>query len=211
LASARTTANSHAHVTRFTATSSTPDEADEACSHSNTNHRRRRFLQTAFVAAAASLLPSSPSLGVIMDNTSDEAKVFTAGQAIGSKEAKARFLKAKADLKYLVDHYDDIVKSGGGDGVRRYLGTVGVTSNMYGISKVLKELQQDADDIVEFTENMNDFDSALLAADTACYSAIFVEYSAAKTKPEKFFADALQEVKRMQAAMEAMSAELQIK
>ena len=61
---------------------------------------------------------------------------------------------------------------------------------MYGIPRVMKELQEEANDIVEYTENMNDFDAYLRQADTSCYSANFVEFSAAKTKPEKFFQDA---------------------
>ena len=45
---------------------------------------------------------------------------------------------------------------GGGDNIRRYLGTVGTTSPLYGIKTVFKYLQEDAGDIVEFTENMNE-------------------------------------------------------
>jgi hypothetical protein len=146
-----------------------------------------------------------------MDNSSDDAKVFKSGEAMDIEEAKARFLKAEKDLQYLVDHYDDVVKSGGGDNVRRYLGTVGLTSAMYGIMKVMKDLQPEALDIVEYTEAMDEFDSSLRAADTACYSANFVEYSAAKTKPEKFFKDALIESKRMLNSMDAMASELNLK
>jgi hypothetical protein len=98
--------------------------------------------------------------------------------------------------------------SGGGDNVRRYLGTVGFTSSLYGISKVLKELQDEADDIVKYTENMNEFDAYLRAADTACYSANFVEFSAAKTKPEAFFKDAFGEVQKIKEYMNNMAAEL---
>ena len=70
------------------------------------------------------------------------------------------------------------------------LGTVGVTSGMYGITKVMKELQDEAEDIVEYVEDMNEFNAFLNQADTACYSANFVEFSAAKTKPEEFYRNA---------------------
>jgi hypothetical protein len=83
---------------------------------------------------------------------------------------------------------------------KRYLGTVGTSSGLYGISKVLKTLQEEADDndMVDYTELVYDFEQALRDADTACYSAIFVEFSAAKTPPEKFFIDAKGDVARMQ-------------
>lgn len=134
-------------------------------------------------------------------------KVFKAGQAMGTEEALAHFQQAQKDLDYLITHFDDVVASGGGDNVRRYLGTVGFTSSLYGISKVLKELQDEAEDIVEYTENMNEFDAYLRAADTACYSANFVEFSAAKTKPEAFFKDAFGDVQKMKEYMNNMAAE----
>lgn len=137
-------------------------------------------------------------------------KVFTAGQAMGSEDARARFVTAQKDLQYLSENYDDIVKNGGGDNVRRYLGTVGFTSGMYGISKVMKELQKEAKDIVEYTENMNEFDAALRGADTACYSANFVEFSAAKTRPEAFFDDARVEIEQMLQIMKTMAAEVNL-
>jgi hypothetical protein len=146
-----------------------------------------------------------------MMKETEQARTFKAGEAIGVDEARLRFQNAKKDLQYLIDNYDTIVANGGGDNVRRYLGTVGVTSNLYGISKVMKELQDEANDIVEYTEAMDEFDAELRAADTACYSANFVEFSAASTKPEKFFRDALAAIHRMMSAMEKMSAELDIK
>jgi len=166
----------------------------------------RHSLATVFVLAFA----PPASLAVVMDNSSKEAQVFVIGQDMPLADAKARFLLAKQDLNYLVAHYDSIVAQGGGDNVRRYLGTVGMTSNMYGIMKVLKRLQEEADDIVEYTETMNEFDYSLRAADTACYSANFVEFSAAKTKPEKFFEDALLETERMLVGFDVMTRELKL-
>lgn len=144
---------------------------------------------------------------VVMESPTEQ--VFTAGQPMGSREAKVRFVLARESLKYLVENYDEICK-GGGDNVRRYLGTVGVTSGLYGIYKVLKELRDEAKDMVEFTESENEFDYALRAADTSVYSANFVEYSAAKTKPEKFFEDARIDIERMQFYMDEMAAQLDL-
>lgn len=115
---------------------------------------------------------------------------------------------ARESLQYLIQNYDDIIAQGGGDNIRRYLGTVGTTSGLYGIAKVLKELQQEADDIFEYTENMNDFDAALIAADMNAYSSNFVEFSAAKTRPEKFYEDALKDAERMKFHLDKLAAEL---
>jgi hypothetical protein len=125
-------------------------------------------------------------------------------------DAKARLMEARKSLSELVDNYEEIAK-GGGDNVRRYLGTVGVTSGLYGINRVLKTLQDEARDVIEYTENLNEFDYALRAADTAVYSANFVEYSAAKTKPEKFFEDAGIEIDRMQVYLDEMISQLDLK
>jgi len=165
---------------------------------------RRQYLQATIFGVTTFPLAAA---NAVMRSDSEGAKVFKAGEAMGIEGAKTRFVQARKDLQYLLDNYDEIQK-GGGDNIRRYLGTVGVTSAMYGISKVMKELQEEANDIVEYTENMNEFDAYLRAADTACYSANFVEFSAAKTKPEKFFEDARTETGLMRGAMDRMASEI---
>ena len=130
-----------------------------------------------------------PASAVMMSVDDPVIKLFNSGRALGKELAVERFKLARDDLNYLLKNYDEI-SLGGGDSVRRYLGTVGVTSGLYGITKILKELQDEADDFVEYTENMNEFDVYLRQADTSCYSANFVEFSSAKTKPEKFLNDA---------------------
>lgn len=135
--------------------------------------------------------------------------VFKEGQSLTTEAAKARFQEAQTSLNSLLQNYDAIAANGG-DNVRRYLGTVGTTSGLYGIQKVLRTLQEEANDIVEYTENMSDFEYYLSAADTAVYSAIFVEFSSAKTKPEKFFADAKKDVQQMRACMDRMAQELSL-
>mmetsp|Transcript_29364 Transcript_29364/g.53782 ORF Transcript_29364/g.53782 Transcript_29364/m.53782 type:complete len:265 (-) Transcript_29364:1208-2002(-) len=135
-------------------------------------------------------------------------KIFVAGQALTKDEALERFRIAKKDLQELSDQYDAIASRGGGDGVRRYLGTVGVTSGLYGIPKVLKRLQEEALDIVEFTEAMNDLDTELRAADTACYSANFVEFSAATGSAQQYLDTAKIDIQHMLQSMEIMAKEL---
>lgn len=170
----------------------------------------RRFL---FAAIPGSLLmtslPSNQGWAHAAMMEQPKAKVFTAGEALGVEKAKARFQEARKILDDLIENYDDISK-GGGDAVRRYLGTVGTDSALFGIMRVLKELQNECDDVVEYSESMEEFDYYLRAADTAVYSANFVEYSAAKTKPEKFFADAKADASKMKMYMDKMAAELRI-
>lgn len=149
----------------------------------------------------------APLADAVMESKQD---VFKVGEALGVDASKKRLVQAQASLTYLLDNYEEISK-GGGDNVRRYLGTVGTSSGMYGISKVLKELQDEASDMVSYTDTMLEFQYSLQAADTALYSANFVEFSAATTKPEKFFEDALSESRKMQSYLREMSRELDVK
>ena len=183
-----------------------------SCTSNNSNVERlsRREVFMVLGAAGGWLLQSDDgeAQATIMDASMEEVKTFKAGERLEKDVAMERFQKARTDLNYLLEHYDEVVANGGGDNVRRYLGTVGVTSGMYGITKVLKDLQDEADDIVEYTEAMNDFAGYLNAADTSCYSANFVTFSSAKTKPEKFFSDAKSDAIQMQKAMSTMAAQL---
>ncbi len=173
--------------------------------------RRKVFLMLGAAATGGlSLHGVGVAQATIMDASMEEVKTFKAGERLGKDAAMERFQKAQMDLNYLLDHYEEVVSNGGGDNVRRYLGTVGVSSGMYGITKVLKDLQEEANDIVEYTEAMNDFAGYLNAADTSCYSANFVTFSSAKTKPEKFFSDAKSDAMQMQKAMSTMAAQLNI-
>ena len=136
-------------------------------------------------------------------------KFFEIGVTLSADIAKARFQVARRTVADLIENYDSIIKDGG-DNVRRYLGTVGTTSAMYGIERVLKDLQDEANDIVAYTEAMDEFVYFLRAADTAVYSANFVEFSAAKTKPEKFYDDAKVDCKNILQQMDKMANELDL-
>ena len=195
-------------VTQLSSTTTTNSNSDgEVDSWS----RRKVFLMLGAAATGGlSLHGVGVAQATIMDASMEEVKTFKAGERLGKDAAMERFQKAQMDLNYLLDHYEEVVSNGGGDNVRRYLGTVGVSSGMYGITKVLKDLQEEANDIVEYTEAMNDFAGYLNAADTSCYSANFVTFSSAKTKPEKFFSDAKSDAMQMQKAMSTMAAQLNI-
>jgi hypothetical protein len=170
---------------------------------------RRRALAFLPGFLLTGVLSAGESKAAVVENSSNP-KVFTAAEVVGVEAAKERFLLAQQKVNELAENYDEISK-GGGDSVRRYLGTVGTTSPLCGIGKVMMQLQEEASDIVEYTETMNDFEITLRAADTAVYSSIFVEFSSAKTKPEKFFKDAKAEIGRMQLQMTTMANELELK
>ena len=138
-------------------------------------------------------------------------KVFEkAGKQLTPEEAEELFREGRKSLQYLLDHYDEICE-GGGDNVRRYLGTVGTSSGLFGISKVMRALSERADDIVEYTETMNEVDKCIQQADGSAYMAIFVTTSSSSTPPAKYFADAKIEIKRCAEAMDQLAAMVDLK
>ena len=159
-------------------------------------HRREFLSLVATVLVAA---PSSSSAAMDV--------AFQPGQKLSVDEAKARFVLARKDAQYLLDHYAEICE-GGGDNVRRYLGTVGISSGMYGIRKVVKELRGEAGDIVEYTEAMDDFEAYLNQAEGASYQSLFIEHSSAKGTPAQFLAMAKQDVMQMLKYMDLLALQL---
>lgn len=173
----------------------------------NAESNRRSFvkntIQSFGLLSASQLLPANAVMSV-------EPNVFTSGKNLGVEEAKARFQEGRKSLKYLLDNYDKVVE-GGGDNVRRYLGTVGTTSGLFGISKVLKSLKDEADDIVEYTEQVQELEASIRGADSAAYMAIFVTTSSSGTPPEKYFADAKIEANRALKAMDELAEQINVK
>ena len=47
---------------------------------------------------------------------------------------------------------------------------------MYGLPKALKALKEEVDDIVEYTETLNDFEAYKYQAEGAAYQSMFVEH-----------------------------------
>lgn len=120
-------------------------------------------------------------------------EVFDFSKPLSRDAAYKRFAMGQESLDYLLANYDAIVRQGGGDNVRRYLGTVGTSSGLWGMSKVLNVLKEDAEDIMDFTEAKTEFESAMAAADGSAYMAIFVTTSTSSVPPEKYYADAKRE------------------
>jgi hypothetical protein len=137
-----------------------------------------------------------------------DANIF-AENKFSVEDAKARFQAARNDLRYLLDHYSEI-SQGGGDAVRNYLGTQGVNSNLFGIQKVLKILKEESEDIVAFTEAMDEFNAYYYQAEGAAYQSLFVEFSSAKGTPEMFLKTAKQDLVQMEKYMDQLAAQLKL-
>jgi hypothetical protein len=148
----------------------------------------------------------------VMDPTLQ--KVFVVGKDLTPDQAIQRFHEGKQSLQYLVEHYDEICEAGGGDNVRRYLGTVGVGSGLYGIGKVLKVLQKSDDmveDVVEFSELSEELISAINQADGSAYMAIFTTFSSSSTPPKKYFDDSKVEAQTALRIINELSQQLNVK
>lgn len=149
------------------------------------------------------------TFGVITETAcaAESSNTVFADKKFSVQDAKQRFQAARKDLKYLVDHYAEISK-GGGDAVRNYLGTQGVNSNLYGIQKILKILQDEAVDIVDYTEAMDEFNAYYYQAEGAAYQSMFVEFSSAKGTPEAFLKTAKQDLDQLEKYMDLLAAQL---
>ncbi|GMI30498.1 hypothetical protein TeGR_g5159 [Tetraparma gracilis] len=159
---------------------------------------RRAFLAPRFLAALplATLLPlPSPALP---NQVSPPPSVA---------EARAQFQAASKTLDTLLSDYPSI-SAKGGDEIRRYLGTVGTSSPLFGFPRLVRALQDSASDPIEFTEASSDFLRLLSAADGQAYSSMFVEFSAAKGTTQDYYGRALEEIEGMKTYMVLMEKEL---
>lgn len=166
-------------------------------------HGRRAILQApihfGFYLGLAQLPGSSASAVV-----TEKIKKMT------PEEAEQRFREGYKSMKYLLDNYDEICQ-GGGDNVRRYLGTVGTSSGLVGIDKTMKALEDRADDLVEYTETSQEVIKCINQADGSSYMAIFVTTSSSSTPPKKYFDDAKIEIKRGVTAMNDLATMIDLK
>ncbi|KAL7535837.1 hypothetical protein ACHAWF_005291, partial [Thalassiosira exigua] len=136
--------------------------------------------------AVPSIVPdhlSPVSHAVVLDSSQRNAGTLV---DLTPDEAEARFRAGRESVSYLLDHYDEVC-DGGGDNVRRYLGTVGTSSGLFGIKKAMKALAERADDIVEYTDLSREIEQTIEQADGSAYMAIFVTTSTSYTSPAKYF------------------------
>jgi len=172
---------------------------------------RREFWNRCGTIATILLGGSSSVLAVPAAHAAmkSDQKVFKVGKDLTVDEAKTRFRQGQESIAYLLDNFDTICE-GGGDNVRRYLGTVGTTSGLYGIGKVLKLLSSEADDLVEYNEAAEEFNAALTGAEGSAYMAIFTESSTSGVPASKYFKDCKTEALRVQQKMTEIAKQLNI-
>jgi hypothetical protein len=166
---------------------------------------RRTFLARVAITTA---IPFVPPAAVANAAAAPPSEVNSIAN-LSVNDAKKRFQAAQKELHYLLDHYGEI-SSKGGDAVRNYLGTQGVNTNMYGIQKVLKILKEEADDIVDYTETMDEFNAYLYQAEGAAYQSMFAEHSSAKSTPESLLATAKQDIVQLVKYMDELAVQLSL-
>ena len=140
------------------------------------------------------------------------ATMEKAGKKMTAEEAEVQFIKGYETINYLLDNYPQICE-GGGDKVRSYLGTIvsNPPSPLVGINKVLKALEDRADDFIEYTELSEEVIKSIQQADGSAYMSIFVMSSTSYTPPQKYFDDAKIEIKRCKKSMSEVASMVGIK
>ena len=125
--------------------------------------------------------------------------------------AKKQITEGYAALSGLLDGFEEVTSAGGGDGVRRVLGTVGTESPCYLIEPAFR-LLFDADENLpmEYIESVESLMRNLASADSEAYSAIFIEFSSAKGKPEDYFKRSKAAVARARDDWKALMGYLQM-
>ena len=125
--------------------------------------------------------------------------------AISADAAKEQWKKSVAVIDAMLSDWSSLEKKGG-DAIRVELGTQGTTSPLFQIDKALKALREEAEDLVEFTEQSDEFMLRLAAADSMAYSANFAGGSGKPTPPAVYIEKSKKEVEDMQRIAKALSA-----
>lgn len=132
------------------------------------------------------------------------AAVFTplSAVAISTESARDQWKQSTITIDKLLDGWSTV---GGGDGIRVQLGTQGTTSPLFQIDKALKVLRQESEDIVEFTEQAEEFQLALARADSMAYSANFAGGSGKPTPPSYYIEKSKTEVELLQKIAKSLT------
>jgi len=174
------------HGQRYYALSSTVMKAvvSPSSSASVTHMQRRQFLNSAAATSTLAVILTTPLLPA-------HAAITPTPVA-----ARAQFDAAVAITDRLLKDWDTVTK-GGGDAIRKELGTVGTGSPFYQINKAIRVLQNDADDPVAFGDASEQFEIRLAGADAMAYSAIFTGGSGKPTPPAVYFEKSKVEVEAL--------------
>mmetsp|Transcript_6729 Transcript_6729/g.7406 ORF Transcript_6729/g.7406 Transcript_6729/m.7406 type:complete len:203 (+) Transcript_6729:84-692(+) len=162
---------------------------------SASSNRRSFLLGTTAVATSILTRGTAPALAAV---------------AAATPEAALKQWKdSVATIDNLYNNWDTISK-GGGDAIRKELGTANfgpTASPLFQIEKAFKVLRENPDmDIVEFTEQSEEFVNALVRADTMAYSSNFAGGSGKPTPPQVYIDKAKKEVADLQRVAKSVSA-----
>lgn len=183
-----------------------------ACRHQGTVSRSR--LQASLQSPEGHHAPDVSRRFVLSQTSATVAAGICAGAlasapkpalAISADAAKDQWKKSVAVIDAMLSDWSSLEKKGG-DAIRVELGTQGTTSPLFQIDKALKALREEAEDLVEFTEQSDEFMLRLAAADSMAYSANFAGGSGKPTPPAVYIEKSKKEVEDMQRIAKALSA-----
>ena len=185
---------------------STITEAQSAVAPSNNQLLRRTFIfeTTAALFTASTVLP----LATMMVNPKPASAAAATKSSITPDAALTQWKASVVAIDTLLDRWDSLA---GGDAIRKELGTANFgteTSPLFQIQKAFKVLRDNDDsisDLVEFTEQSEEFTNALNRADTMAYSANFAGGSGKPTPPKVYTDKAKIEVQDMKRIAKSIS------
>jgi hypothetical protein len=159
-------------------------------------------------AVLAALAPAAPAFAAALPAGVGGEPVRGPGSslAVANLEPRAQWRAAVSEVDSLVADLEKDAVTGGGDGIRRRLGTVGTTSPLFQIDKACRSLLPDADDPVAFGEALEEFLLGLGRADSMAYSANFAGGSGnpRENSPAALLAKAKREVTSLKRSVDEM-------
>mmetsp|Transcript_2932 Transcript_2932/g.3527 ORF Transcript_2932/g.3527 Transcript_2932/m.3527 type:complete len:212 (-) Transcript_2932:272-907(-) len=163
---------------------------------STTNNRRGFLIQTTVLATS------------FLQITTAYPQATAAAAATTQETALTQWQESVSTIDNLLENWSTI-SAGGGDAIRKELGTANFgkdTSPLFQIDKAFKVLREKDDvDLIEFTEQSEEFSNALARADTMAYSANFAGGSGKPTPPQVYIDKAKKEVEGLQQIAKSLS------
>eukprot|EP00560_Eucampia_antarctica_P006680 CAMPEP_0197823810 /NCGR_PEP_ID=MMETSP1437-20131217/1129_1 /TAXON_ID=49252 ORGANISM="Eucampia antarctica, Strain CCMP1452" /NCGR_SAMPLE_ID=MMETSP1437 /ASSEMBLY_ACC=CAM_ASM_001096 /LENGTH=156 /DNA_ID=CAMNT_0043423157 /DNA_START=279 /DNA_END=749 /DNA_ORIENTATION=- len=134
-----------------------------------------------------------------------------AAPGMTAESARGQWKQASTVLDDLLQNWSTekwAEEVGGGDAIRRELGTQGITSPLYQIEKAFKALRDSeyVDDFIEFQETTEEFMDGLFRADSLAASSNNKTGSGKQTPPAVFIEQSRVEVVKMQSLAKKLNA-----
>lgn len=140
--------------------------------------------------------------------TTSHPNAAIAAAPVTQETALTQWKESAATIDNLLENWSTI-SAGGGDAIRKELGTANFgkgISPLFQIDKAFKVLGENDDvDLIEFTEQSEEFLNALAGADTMAYSANFAGGSGKPTPPQVYIDKAKKEVEGLQRIAKSLS------